>query len=256
MGLMNYFNFAYGYIPVIGVIGNFVVLGLCAGLFLLLSKREENDVLLLLILSIFLIVFIYVAWGRAEDTARFTLAWSPFIALVVAKWFGEVYNFIKRYQKYLALIVFVFVLFFSYQNLIEKLDIMAKVKQFSPAFFEACDWVKNNLPENVTLSTIWGHRAIYSCERNAVGRVPDIFLSKNTTYAKEVAKKLGVTHLFIQKFSISDQDIKEHYKLDSVQFFEDNPETFKKVYENGPPLEQCLQQGGCDGNIIYEIEVN
>ncbi len=108
----------------------------------------------------------------------------------------------------------------------------------------------------MTLSTIWGHRAIYSCERNAVGRVPDIFLSKNTTYAKEVAKKLGVTHLFIQKFSISDQDIKEHYKLDSVQFFEDNPETFKKVYENGPPLEQCLQQGGCDGNIIYEIEVN
>jgi len=114
-------------------------------------------------------------------------------------------------------------------------------------------WIKKNLPENVTLSTVWGHRTVYACQRNAVGRIPDIFLSRNETYTREIAKKLGVTHLFIQKFSISDQNIAEHYRLDSIQFFEDHPETFVKVYENGPPLQQCLQQGGCDGNIIYEI---
>lgn len=203
-------------------------------------------------LSVFLFILHY-STGRGEDAARYTLIWTPFIALLAGKWFSGIYELIKRYQKYLALVVFIIVIFLSYQNLKGKLDVMAQVKQFSPAFFEASGWIKENLPENVTLLTIWGHRAVYTTERNALGRIPDIFLSRNVTYTKEVAEKLGVTHLFIQKFSISDQNIAEHYRLDSVQFFEDNPETFIKVYENGPPLEQCLQQGGCDGNIIYEI---
>lgn len=247
MGLMNYLNFAYGNVW-------FVVLGSCGGLFILLSNRRKNDILVLLILLVFLPVFIYVASGRAEDTARFTLVWSPFITLVAAKWFEEVYNFIKRYQRYLALVVFIFVLFFSYQNLSEKLDVMAKVKQFAPSFFEACDWVKNNLPENVTLSTIWNHRAEYNCERNSVGHRADLFLSRDINYTKEVAEKLGITHIFMQKFGLSfDKAIHEEYGVDEFQFFEDHPETFKKVYENGPPLQQCIQQGGCDGNIIYEI---
>jgi len=254
MGIMNYLNFAYGYIPIFGFLGNFVILGLFAGLFILLSNRGKNDIFILLILLIFLIVFIYVAFGRAEDTARFTLAWSPFIAIVSAKWFEEVYNFIKRYQRYLALVIFIFVIVLSYQNLKDKLDVMAKVKQFSPSFFEACDWVKENLPENVTLTLIWGHRAVYNCERNAVGHSADIFLSRDINYTKEVAEKLGITHIFIQKFGLSfDKAYSEQYKVDSLQFFEEHPETFKKVYENGPPLQQCIQQGGCDGNIIYEI---
>jgi len=245
IGLTNYLDFAYGNIW-------FVVLTAFSGLFILLSKRNRDDIFVLLMLSISLFIF-YYAPGRTEDVARYTLAWSPFVALLAGKWFSEIYEFIKKYQKYLALLVFVVVIALSYQNLKGKLDVMAQVKQFYPSFFEASDWIKKNLPENVTLLTIWGHRAVYTTERNALGRIPDIFLSRNVTYTKEVAEKLGVTHLFIQKFSISDQNIAEHYRLESVQFFEDNPETFVKVYENGPPLEQCLQQGGCDGNIIYEI---
>ncbi len=78
-------------------------------------------------------------------------------------------------------------------------------------------------------------------------------MSRDVNYTKEIAEKLGVTHIFVQKFSLSNQALAERYKVESVQFFEDNPETFKKLFENGPPLQQCLQQGGCDGNIIYEI---
>jgi len=252
LGITNYLNFAYGGLDVLGIRFPWVILGVFSGLFILLSKKRMDDVFVLLMLSIFLLIF-YYAPGRAEDVARYTLAWTPFIALLAGKWFSEIYEFIKKYQKYLALIVFAVVIVLSYLNLQSKLDVMAQVKQFSPLFFEASDWIKENLPEDVTLSTIWGHRAVYTTERNAIGRIPDIYLSRDETYTRDIAKKLGVTHLFIQKFSISDQNIAEHYRLDSIQFFEDNPETFIKVYENGPPLEQCLQQGGCDGNIIYEI---
>jgi 4-amino-4-deoxy-L-arabinose transferase-like glycosyltransferase len=246
IGIMNYLEFAYGNIW-------FVVFGFCAGLFILLSKMKKNDILVILMFSIFLPVFYYSGAGRAEDAARFTLIWVPFIALIASKWFEEIYNFIKKYQKNLALIIFVLILYFSYVNFSQKLSVMAQVKQFSSSFFEACDWIKENTPEDIIISTVWSHRASYNCERTIIGHDPDIYLSRNVTYTKEVAKKLGVTHLFIQKFSLSDKAFSESYKIESVQFFEDNPETFKKVFENGHSLEQCLQQGGCDGNIVYEI---
>jgi hypothetical protein len=142
-----------------------------------------------------------------------------------------------------------------------KLTGMAQVKQFSPTFFEACNWVKKNTTENTTLYTVWGHRAIYNCQRNAVGTsaVPDLALSKDANYTVKVAKDNGVTHFFIQKFSIDPQNqhLAERYDWEFVQFLENNPEHFQKVYENGIPIGQCVQywQRGvaCDGNIVYKI---
>jgi hypothetical protein len=126
----------------------------------------------------------------------------------------------------------------SYFNISGKLDIMFRVKQFSPAFFEACDWVKNNLPENVSLYTVWAHRAVYNCQRDAVATTAasDIALSKDVNYTLALAKQLGITHLFVQKFSIDPQNNRyaENYDLDWVQFLEDNPKAFVKIYENGP----------------------
>jgi len=250
IGLMNYLNFAYGEIW-------FVPFSLCCGLFALFSFRKKtSDTPILIILLVSLLVFYMYGSGRAEDINRYTLTWTPFIALVSARWFAIVYEFIKKYQKYLALIIFVLVLAMSYQNLKSKSEVMASVKQFSPSFFEACDWTKENLPEDVILTTIWGHRAVYNCKRNAIGHYNDIFLSRDTNYTKEVAQKTGITHIFIQKFSMYDKPLEEKYSVESVIFFEEHPETFKKVFENGLPLEQCLQQGGCDGNIIYEIQLN
>jgi hypothetical protein len=75
-------------------------------------------------------------------------------------------------------------------------------------------------------------------------------------YTLSAAKQLGITHIFIQKFSIDSQNqhLQENYDLDFVQFLENNPEHFKNIYENGPSLQQCLQQSGCNGNIVYEIQ--
>jgi hypothetical protein len=249
---MNYLNFTYG--NSIWLIGNFVVFATLCGLFLILSKRERSDIFILMMLFILLLVFNYFT-PRAEDAARYSLAWAPFIALVAGKWFSEIYEFIKKYQKYIALIVFVFVIVLSYINLREKLDIMAKVKQFSPAFFEACNWIKENTPKNAVISTFWSSRAIYNCQRNSPGAPADLRLSNDVNYTLSVAKEFGITHIFIQKFSIDTQNkhLRESFDLDFVNLLENNPKYFKKVYENGPSLQQCLQQGGCDGNIVYEI---
>jgi hypothetical protein len=245
MGFMNYLNFAYGNVW-------FIVLAFCSGATIFFFGRNKINVFVLIMLLVFLLVF-FTSTSRAEDTARYTLAWVPVIAMIAGKYFEELYNFIKKYQKYLALVVFVLVIIFSYQNLIEKLNIMKQVKQFSPLFFEACDWIKENTDESALISTIWSARAVYSCQRNATGVFSDLRRTEDPEQTVKLAKELGITHFFIQKFSLSNEIMIEKYSIDFVQFLENNPEYFKKVYENGPPLQQCIQQGGCDGNIVYEI---
>jgi hypothetical protein len=204
----------------------------------------------------------YISTGRAEDTARYTLGWVPLIATIAAFFFGKVYNVFSSYYKYLGLIVIILIIALAYQNFKSKLDTMAAVKQFSPTFFEACNWVKahpEEVPEDAILTTVWAHRAIYNCQRVCAGNMADIALSRNLSYTLEVTKAHGITHIFIQKFSIdpTNSHLGERYDLEFVQFLENNPQHFQKIYENGPSLQECQQywQRGysCDGNIIYKI---
>ena len=120
-------------------------------------------------------------------------------------------------------------------------------------FFQACDWVKINLPEDSVLMTFWGYRAGYNCERNVSPGYADIRLSDNPQYIDSVAQQFGITHFFIQKFSISQDASRESYSVAFVQLLENNPQYFEKVYENGPSLQECINAGGCDGNIIYKV---
>jgi len=96
MGITNYLIFAYGEIPSIHF--PWVILAALSGSFILLSKRNRDNIFVLLMLSIFSLVFYFSAPGRAEDVARYTLIWTPFIALLAGRWFSELYEFIKKYQ--------------------------------------------------------------------------------------------------------------------------------------------------------------
>ncbi len=244
-GLLNYVNFAYGNYW-------FILIGFVGGLLVLLKKRDEITPYLLIMLSLGLIVFFQTV-QRTEDAARQLLLWSVLIAIVSAKYWNEIYVFLGKNMKYLGLIIVILILFLSYQNVTSKLKAMEGVKQFSPLFFEACDWVKENLNEDVRLMTFWGYRASYSCERIISSGWPDIRLNDNTEDTVNIAKMHGITHFFIQKFSITQQPSRESYSIGFVQLLENNQDKFKKVFENGPDLNQCQQQGGCDGNIIYKV---
>ena len=245
MGLLNYFDFAYGNIWL-------VLFGLIGGIVISIVKKDETTIVLLLMLVSIVPIF-YNSIPRAEDAARYMLGWSPFIAILAAIYFSKIYNFLKNYQRHLSVVIIIFVIVLGYQNFHSKLTTMQQVKQFSPLFFEACDWIKDNLQKDVLISTVWVYRAVYNCQRTTMGNPPDIFLSKDVEKVKLTAQAYGITHLFIQKFSLTDQAFAEGYKIDSVQFFADNPEVFKKVYENGPSLQECISAGGCDGNILYEL---
>jgi len=161
--------------------------------------------------------------------------------------------FKKKYKNVLIIALIAFVLIVSFINVFNKLAGMVQVKQFSPLFFEACDWMKENTPEDSLVSTVWTHRVAYSCQRSVTASLPDMALSNNVTHILSTTKELDITHIFIQKFSLSNEDLSEKYPINYVQLLENNPDHFRKIFENGLSLDQCVQQGGCDGNIIYEI---
>jgi 4-amino-4-deoxy-L-arabinose transferase-like glycosyltransferase len=254
MGIVNYFTFAYGNVWL-------VVFGAIAGALIILTKRDKAGFVLLA--TIAMVVTLVIAeplfLSRAEDASRSTLAWVPIIAIVAAIYYDDIYTFLTSHLKQfgiVALVIFVAVAYLGYVELGSKVATMAQVKVFSPMFFSACDWVKANLPDDSRLVTIWSHRAAYNCQRTVVGNFPDISLSRDVNYTLNVTKEWGITHIFIQKFSIdfTNPHFSEKYDADYVSFLSANPDHFKVVFENGPTMDQCQQQGGCDGNIVYEVK--
>jgi len=252
IGFINYLNFAYGIIW-------FVPLMLLCGLVTIFYKKEKMDILIILAILSFIPIFYfsYSSESRAEDTARTMLGLVGIISLACGLYLGGIYDFIKIYYKQLALVVFIFVFILSFLNFYDKLNTMKSVKQFSPAFLQACDFVKKNVSEDAVIMTIWGGQSEYNCQRNIAGfNFPDsgdIVLSENLILVLSRLKAHGITHIFIQLFSISQTPVGEKYPISFIQFLESNPDTFVKIYENGPDLQQCIQAGGCDGNILYEI---
>jgi len=259
MGLINYLDFAYGIIW-------FIPLTFFCGSFIFLRRREKNDLLVLFSIIAFLPISYLVITGRAENTARYLLGLIPLISIISANYLYSVYDFIKKYLKQLAIILFVFIVVLTFMNSNQKLyaarhydsgsGAYIGYKIFSPDLIEACDWVKKNLNEDILIGDIvWGSATTYNCQRDVGGGGADVRLSNNLTLVLSVLKMQGVTHLFIPKFSISwnDQKLGEKYPISYVEFLESNPDHFKKIYENGPTLQQCRQMGGCDGTIIYQV---
>ena len=95
---------------------------------------------------------------------------------------------------------------------------------------------------------------LYNCERNFGGGGPEMY-SNDLNVILPLLKEQGVTHLFIQKFSINfeDKKLREMDPISFVRFLESTPENFEKIYENGPSLSECEQISRCDGNIVYKI---
>lgn len=252
IGVMSYLTFAYGNVW-------FVVFALLGGLSIFVWRRKTSDLVLVIVLSS-LFLILYRDWeSRAENISRYLLGWAPIIGVVAGNYFNQIYKFIEKYQKYVALVVIMIVIYYSYLNISEKLNVMLQVKQFSPSFLEACDWIKENTDKDIRLgSVIWAGAAIYNCQRNIGGGGADVTFSNDVGIAIPLLKMQEITHIFIQKFSISytNQKFSERYPISFIDFLENNPEYFEKVYKNGPSIDECKLAGGCDGTILYKINYN
>jgi len=248
-GIMNYFQFAYGSVWLVPLF--FVV-----GIIFVLFRRDKLDFAIIIFLLASSFIFYLTYKGRAEDASRYTLFAIPVIALITGIYFEAIISILKKYFKYFGILFLVLILIASYYNFSTKISAMPQVKQFSPLFFDACNWVKANLPQNARLLSLYGHPTIYNCQRNATWELidlPDMILSNDRNLTVQRLDANGINYIFIQKFAISQTAYRQSYPVSFIAFLEQNPQTFKKVFENGPDYNSCLQSGGCDGTAIYQV---
>ena len=248
IGLMNYLEFAYANTF-------FTILPFITGLILFYFKRDKTSILVFITFLIFSILLAEIGRGRAEDAARYTLGFASFVGFVAAHFYKELFEFVEKHFKYLGYLILLAVVVFSFSVVNARLDTLYKVKVWDPSFFEACKWVKENTLPNETISTIWGHNGAWCSDRNMGPALADILLSNDLNYTLKVLKENQINYLWIQKSSIDplNRGYADNYPSRFIQMLIDNPQYFVKVYENGQPIEQCLQ--GCYGQTIFKVNV-
>ncbi|HIQ49670.1 MAG TPA: phospholipid carrier-dependent glycosyltransferase [Nanoarchaeota archaeon] len=114
---------------------------------------------------------------------------------------------------------------------------MQRVKQFSPGFIEACEWVRENLPENASYAAIYVHPAEYNCYRRfiPIQGLPDgviIRLWANET-SYELLKKWKIDYIIVEGFTIVPDSMlhPESYPISFVAFLEKS-DYFEKIFDN------------------------
>jgi len=241
MGFFNYFNFSIGIILFI-----FLLFGIA---FYIPNKKEEISFLFAPWLFIFFLITVYfsIYGGRAEDIPRYTLFGYPAVSATIALFLGGVYDFVKRKTKILAILLVVILLVPVLPTAHSKLLTMKNVKSFVPGFFEGCDWIKMNTPEDSLIYTIYAHHTSYACNRKTFSSVPDQEIiqlaADNRSY--EHLKLHGADYVYVQYFTVGEQPYRETTPVAFLQYMDSSP-NFEKVFDN-------TNTYGRAGVILYKI---
>jgi len=248
MGLLNYIQFAYALTPFI-----FAIIGLSY----LIMRRNKKDWTVLTWFFILGGILFYASRGTtAESAARNMLYITAPFAIMAGLSSERIYKFLKSYGENtgkIIAILFVFMLvLFGVFSIHTKAESLRPIKEFSPAFFKGCDWIRRNTPEGSLLLTLWQHRAEYACKRDTIYASDpggnEILLSGNDT-SYEIMKTHGVDYIYIQKFSIKPGREKESYPWVFVKYIK-NSDHFEKVYEYP---DNCMSTNEQDCVVVYKV---
>lgn len=229
-GLLNYASFAYS----LAVF--FLAL---LGFALFVQRQSPLTRTLFLFTAVMLAVPLYLAAGRAEDAARFALPTTIVFAAAAGVLVAELYDRFRqvsgvtgKIMPALFILVLALVLFSSTSA---KAESLAPIKNFPAGFYEGCDWIRENTPQDARLLTLWVSRASYHCQRDFywswLPDLNDIVLSNNETLAHSKLQEHGIEYIYIQKFSIDFTPYLEAYPISFVHML-DGSELFEKAYEN------------------------
>ena len=262
-GLASYLQFSYGFTnpnSTLNLIGlAFIPFSFLAGLVIIGVRRKMSDYALMLSVVIFLLILYWLGSifaGRAEDTSRYFLSAIPLIAILAGTYWASIRKDNHKMNTAIVMLVMVVVISLTFTSFYQKVGQMDQVKDFVPSFFETCEWVDNNLPQDANLLSLHTHPTRYNCDRGAIWEFSDkenVLLSNDVEIITSSLNRHGIDHIFVQKFAISSQALSQAYPITFIQILEEN-ENFVKIYENGPSLEECLPRGFCDGGIIYRVE--
>ena len=224
-GLLNFFAFSYG--------NPLLILLLVGGIALCVINRNNYFSVPLVFLLSSLVLFKF-ATGRVEDAARYVLPVVIPVSVVAAIYASKLISFEKKHFKYAGIIIILIFAALVAQPGLAKVSVMSSVKQFSPAFVEANQWLKLNTAKDSVVLSLWTAATVYHSERRAmwsVAELGDILLTNTDEKVLPPLKKHGVNYILVAKFSISDQAYQQTYPIQFVNYLQSSNH-FKNVFEN------------------------
>ncbi len=234
-GVLNFVDFAYG---------AFAFFLLIAGLAMMYDRKGQADKMLLwlfFLVSVPLFLLSYKA--RVEDMSRYALPAAVLIAVIAGEYFSELCALFRhrlgKYAAYFAIVVLVALfVYFTIPVALAKFGTMNQVKQFSPAYIEAMEWMKDNTPQDAFFLNLWGTPAIYNAERTSVWHMPeqgDIMLSNDDAIVIPLLERNNITYVVVTRFSISNEKLLTVYPASFVNYLASSNH-FEKVYENSDTI--------------------
>ena len=180
------------------------------------------------------LVLFKFATGRVEDAARYVLPVVIPVSVVAAIYASKLISFEKKHFKYAGIIIVLIFAALVAQPGLAKVSVMSSVKQFSPAFVEANQWLKLNTAKDSVVLSLWTAATVYHSERRAmwsVAELGDILLTNKDEKVLPPLRKHGVNYILVAKFSISDQAYQQTYPIQFVNYLQSSNH-FKNVFEN------------------------
>ena len=236
-GVLNCLSFVYGS-PLIPLFFIFAIFTW--------SLKDKRFIILLISFIVF-IPILYMTQVKVESMVRYTLGALVSIVFIASLGIKNMTNNIYDTSNW-KIIFMIFILIICFSNLILKLASMQVAKNIPEEFIESCEWIKNNTKEDAIIFTVWGHKTAYLSQRTVskyygLDGWEGLVFSNDIKTAMSVIEKHGITHIFIQKPSIHEGKYMETYPTEFVEFLENNPDYFRKIFENY----------GQYGNIVYEV---
>ncbi len=218
-------------------------------------ERLEKHVLYLLFAAIFgfsLLSFsgtYYARFARGAGIER--ILFGELMVAIPALWISLQAFYRKRKNYLLAIPLIISVCAVIFYGIAEITN-MYFVKHNLDSLVDACSWVRENLPQNATLTLIYAHPAEYNCYRKttAIQGLPDgdaIRLFANDT-SYELLKKWGIEYIFIEGYTIVP---------DSAYHGEALPYSFVKYVESSGHFEKVFDNRDKFGNAgvrIYRVK--
>ena len=226
-GYLEFINFAYT-IPIF-------VLAMLGFSFYLVKKNKKYTIPLLWALVMFAVIYALL-WDRNIDMVSRNLLYA-IPPLVTAGGYAskKVYDYLNSFEatgKMLGILFIVILVGWSLFTIAAKAESLRPQKQFSQPFFETCDWVRENTPEDSILHYVYGYRSDYHCQRKTVrnffpGMENAMVSADDTTY--ETYKAIGVDYIILHSRLIDMEQRRETYSFDFIQHVMFGPQ-YEQVY--------------------------
>lgn len=224
-----------------------ILLIFCMSIVIRIRKKIKLNIYDIFFIS--LITIVIIAWGGSTpiDTVVFSRYFYPLIPIIFFYFILGIESILKslKAEKYTIYIFLILISLILNNNLERNLqEVYLSKHHYSPAvanFIKACEWIKNNTPNNTYIATRKGVLSYIWANRKATHYYNVFHYNRYDKFSKafeqdtlKFYKEKNIQYIILDAFSYD-----AYYKI--LPIVKNNPEKFKVEYRTAKPYTYVLK---------------